>query len=257
MDGAAQTSPTELYQSILSFKGSADQSAQAGPGAERAGDMTDAQQSLLIALELRRDGLQKISDDIKNALGDEGDNADKAINGIAGQMRAFDASDVLYNARVQPFMSRALSDAGHRREHHLVAVPARDLLGRAGVRRLQARHAAVETGSDAGTTPGRQEAADRAGPARHRAQRHQLRRRDALADRLQPAHVRQGPALHRRLHQPGRQRRVRHQGDAQDHARQRVGLADHPQQDRAAGRQGREGDRRRCRSTANRRSARW
>jgi hypothetical protein len=112
MDGAAQTSPNELYQAVLGFKGSADQSLKQAQALSVPGDMTDAQQSLLIALELRRDGLQKISDDVKNALGDEGDNADKAIEGIAGQMRAFDASDVLYNTRVQPFMRQALQDAG-------------------------------------------------------------------------------------------------------------------------------------------------
>ncbi|WP_037497470.1 hypothetical protein [Solirubrobacter soli] len=112
MDGAQQTSPTELYQSVLSFKGSADQSLKQAQALSVPGDMTEAQQSFLIALELRRNGLQKISDDVKNALGDEGDNADNAIKGIAGQMRAFDASDVLYNARVQPFMKQALADAG-------------------------------------------------------------------------------------------------------------------------------------------------
>jgi hypothetical protein len=112
MDGAAQTSPTELYQNVLGIKGSADQSLKQAEALSVPGDMSDAQQSFLIALELRRNGLQKISDDIKNALGDEGDNADKAINGIAGQMRAFDASDILYTARVQPFMKSTLADAG-------------------------------------------------------------------------------------------------------------------------------------------------
>jgi hypothetical protein len=154
MDGASQTSPNELYQSILSFKGSADQQLKQAQALSVPGDMTDAQQSLLIALELRRDGLQKISDDIKNALGDEGDNADKAISGIAGQMRAFDASDVLYNARVQPFMSRALSDAGiggnitssqFLREISWVA-PAY-VASKLGTK-------LSETGSDAGTTSG-------------------------------------------------------------------------------------------------------
>jgi hypothetical protein len=112
MDGAAQTSPTELYQSVLSIKGSADQSLKQAQALSVPGDMADAQQSLLIALELRRNGLQKVSDDVRDALGDEGDNADRAITGIAGQMRAFDASDVLYNARVQPFMKAALEKAG-------------------------------------------------------------------------------------------------------------------------------------------------
>ena len=41
--------------------------------------MASAQQSLLIALELRRDGLTTIAEDIKTALGDEGDAADQAI----------------------------------------------------------------------------------------------------------------------------------------------------------------------------------
>ena len=112
MEGAGQTSPTELYQNVLGIKGSADQSLKQAQALSVPGDMTDAQQSFLIALELRRNGLQKVSDDIRNALGDEGDNADAAIKRIAGQMRAFDASDVLYNTRVQPFMKAALQDAG-------------------------------------------------------------------------------------------------------------------------------------------------
>jgi hypothetical protein len=112
MSKAGSTSGTELYQTILGYKGSADQSLKQAQALSVPGDMTDAQQSFLIALELRRNGLQKISDDIKDALGDEGDNADQAIKGIAGQMRAFDASDVLYTARVQPFMKASLEDAG-------------------------------------------------------------------------------------------------------------------------------------------------
>jgi hypothetical protein len=111
MDGAAQTSDTELYQAILGYKGSADQSLKQAQALSVPGDMAQAQESFLIALELRRNGLQKISDDIKNALGDEGDAADEAIKAIAGQMRAFDASDVLYNTRVQTFMRQALQDA--------------------------------------------------------------------------------------------------------------------------------------------------
>jgi hypothetical protein len=112
MEGAGQTSPTELYQNVLSIKGSADQSLKQAQALSVPGDMADAQQSFLIALELRRNALQKVSDDVKDALGDQGDNADNAIKGIAGQMRALDASDVLYTARVQPFMKAALEKHG-------------------------------------------------------------------------------------------------------------------------------------------------
>jgi hypothetical protein len=112
MNAAAQTSDTELFTTVVGIKGSADQSLKQAEALSVPGDMASAQQSFLIALELRRNGLQKISDEVKNALGDEGDAADEAIKAIAGQMRAFDASDVLYNSRVQPFMSKALTDAG-------------------------------------------------------------------------------------------------------------------------------------------------
>jgi hypothetical protein len=112
MDAAAQTSPAELYQSILGYKGEADNTLKQAQELSVPGDMTSAQQSLLILLELRRDGLASIAEQIRTALGDEGDAADKAIEGIAGNMRAFDASDVLYDRRVIPFIKAGFADAG-------------------------------------------------------------------------------------------------------------------------------------------------
>src|SRR5215213_4805034 len=73
--------------------------------------MKGAQQALLMALELRRDGLAFVAERIRTALGDEGDAANKAITDIAGQMQSFLASDVLYDTRVAPFIRRALADA--------------------------------------------------------------------------------------------------------------------------------------------------
>ena len=72
------------------------------------GDMVDAQQALLIALELRRDGLEAVGEKIQPALGDEGEAADRAIESIAAENQAFNASDVIYKARVQPFIKDAL-----------------------------------------------------------------------------------------------------------------------------------------------------
>ena len=71
-------------------------------------EMKGAQQSALIALEWRRDGLDKIAQQIRNALGDEGEAADAAINSIAGQMEVFAASDVAWDTRVIPFIKNAL-----------------------------------------------------------------------------------------------------------------------------------------------------
>ena len=73
--------------------------------------MKGAQQALLMALEFRRDGLGGIAERIRTALGDEGDAANDAITEIAGQMQAFLASDVLYQARTAPLIKDALDDA--------------------------------------------------------------------------------------------------------------------------------------------------
>ena len=130
MDAAAQTSPAELYQSILGYKGEADNTLKQAQELSVPGDMAAAQQSLLILLELRRDGLASIAEQIRTALGDEGEAADQAIEAIAGDMRAFDASDVLYDPRVIPFIKSASRDAGDRRaDDRDVAVPEGDLLG--------------------------------------------------------------------------------------------------------------------------------
>jgi hypothetical protein len=108
---AGSGSPAELYTQINSFKATAQQSLDQAQDLSVPGQMADAQQSLLIALELRRDGLEKIAEDIKPALGDPGEVADEAIKRIAGQTQSFNASDVLYRTRVQPFIKEALDKA--------------------------------------------------------------------------------------------------------------------------------------------------
>lgn len=116
LEGAGSGSPADLYTQINSFKATAQQSLNQALELNVPSQMADAQQSLLIALELRRNGLQKIADDVKPALGDPGEVADEAIKRIAGQTQAFNASDVLYRARVQPFINEALVEADVRNQ---------------------------------------------------------------------------------------------------------------------------------------------
>jgi hypothetical protein len=111
LNQAANQSPEDLQQSVSSFKVQADQQLKQAQNLSTPNDMTAAQQSLLIALELRRDALGAIAADIRTALGDQGGAADAAIKRMAGQMRAFDASDVLYKQRVIPFVKDALTRA--------------------------------------------------------------------------------------------------------------------------------------------------
>ena len=111
LSAGGDQSAQDLYTQINSLRGTAEASLKQAQALSVPGDMTDAQQSLLIALMLRRDALGKVAGDIKPALGDAGDAADRAIAAIAGQNQAFNASDVIYKARVQPFIKDALDKA--------------------------------------------------------------------------------------------------------------------------------------------------
>lgn len=111
LNQAQQQSGNDLYQAILGHKGQAEVALKQARDISVPGGMEGAQQSLLIALELRRDALQSIADSIRTAMGDEGEKADQAITDIAADMRALDASDVLYDARVRPLINATLKDA--------------------------------------------------------------------------------------------------------------------------------------------------
>ncbi len=108
---AAADSPEDLQADISSLTSEADRILDQAIKLETPDDLKSAQQSLLIALELRRDGLDFIARRITTALGSEGDVADKAIEEIAGQMQSFLASDVLILSRVHPITRDALKEA--------------------------------------------------------------------------------------------------------------------------------------------------
>jgi hypothetical protein len=103
-------SPADLQSAISSFKTQADQQLSQAEGLDVPDEMRGAHQSLLTTLEWRRDGLEYISGRVRTALGDSGEEADQAIEQIAGQMQVFLASDVSYETRVRPSIKAALDD---------------------------------------------------------------------------------------------------------------------------------------------------
>jgi hypothetical protein len=104
-------SPQDLQTAISGFRVQAEQQYRQTEELDVPGEMRGAQQSALIALEWRRDGLDRIAQQIRTALGDEGEAADAAIEDIAGQMEVFLASDVAWYTRVGPLVEGALEDA--------------------------------------------------------------------------------------------------------------------------------------------------
>jgi hypothetical protein len=108
---AASDSPADLQTNISGYRVQAESQLKQAKDLSVPDEMKGAQQSLLLALQFRRDGLAAIAEKIRTALGDEGEAANTAITQIAGQMQTFLASDVLYQARVAPLIKSALDDA--------------------------------------------------------------------------------------------------------------------------------------------------
>lgn len=73
-------------------------------------DLTAAKQYLLESLEFRRDGLNEISKQIGQALGDQ--DAEAATEKIAANMQQFLTSDVIYSQRAYAYMNQAVKDKG-------------------------------------------------------------------------------------------------------------------------------------------------
>ena len=138
--GASQ-SPEDLQTQISALRSTADTNLDRVQDLDVPDDLAGAQESLLIAMELRRDGLQFIAERIATALGDEGDVADQAIESIAGQMQAFLASDVLIRARVTPLIRDTLE------EDDVVADPAQTAGFMPGFSYLQPEFVAEQLGT--------------------------------------------------------------------------------------------------------------
>jgi hypothetical protein len=99
--------PLTLEAQISSDRGTAEGLLQRVQNLDTPDELSDAQVELEQTFELRRDALAGVADDISTALGNEG--RSEAIERIAGDMRAFLASDVLYG-RSQSDIEEVLKD---------------------------------------------------------------------------------------------------------------------------------------------------
>jgi hypothetical protein len=101
----------DLSTQIAGYKVQAESQYQQAKRIDTPGDMEPAQRSFLMAMEMRRDGLQSIADRIRTALSSDAEAADKAIKEIAGAMQLFLSSDVIYSTRVLPLIESTLREA--------------------------------------------------------------------------------------------------------------------------------------------------
>jgi hypothetical protein len=101
----------DLSTQIAGYKVQADQQYQQAKRISTPGEMTAAQRSFLITMEMRRDGLQRVADEVRAALSSDAEAADAAIQQISGAMAMFLTSDVVYTDRVYPIIEDELREA--------------------------------------------------------------------------------------------------------------------------------------------------
>jgi hypothetical protein len=109
LTNAAGKSALSVEEQVDQLRINAQNLANRAKGLSVPSEMTSAQRYLLLALDLRTEGLTKLAALLPTALGKQGKQASAQI---AGDMENFLASDVIYSQRVAPLIQQTLSSAG-------------------------------------------------------------------------------------------------------------------------------------------------
>jgi hypothetical protein len=107
--GAAGKSALDVEQQVDELLTQAQSVASHAKSLSVPGEMASAQRDLLLALDLRVEGMTKLAAAVPSALGGQ---AKQASVKIAGDMEMFLASDVIYSQRVAPLIQQSLADDG-------------------------------------------------------------------------------------------------------------------------------------------------
>jgi hypothetical protein len=107
--GAGGKSAQDVEQEVNTLRGLAQTLAARAKSLSVPGEMAAAQQNLLLALDLRVEGMDKLTELLPAALGGQS----KQLGGkLAGDMEIFLASDVVYSQRVAPLIQQTLESNG-------------------------------------------------------------------------------------------------------------------------------------------------
>lgn len=109
LSGAGGKSALDVEVQVDQLRRQAQELAERAKGLSVPSQMTAAQRNLLLALDLREEGVAKVASLIREALGGK---AQQASTKIAGAMETFLASDVIYSQRVGPLTQQELAAGG-------------------------------------------------------------------------------------------------------------------------------------------------
>ena len=107
---SGKSTGNDLQVQVNQVRLTAEEDAKRARELSVPGEMTPAQQNLLLVLDLRAQALTRIAEKLTAAQG-RGPQAEQATNEIAGQMQMFLASDVVYSQRAAPLIVQALDEA--------------------------------------------------------------------------------------------------------------------------------------------------
>lgn len=108
-NGASTGGAVNLQNQIDETGVTANKQLERAKGIDVPGEVKTAQQNLLMALQMRRDGITNVAQQIQPALSNA--TSKDAVNNIAGQMARFYASDVVYKSYTLPLIAGALKSA--------------------------------------------------------------------------------------------------------------------------------------------------
>jgi hypothetical protein len=109
LTAASSKSALDVEVQVDQLRIQAQSLAERAHGLSVPAEMTAAQRALLMALDMREEGLAKVASLVRTALGEQGT---QATTTIAGDMEIFLASDVIFSQRVIPLIGQALAAGG-------------------------------------------------------------------------------------------------------------------------------------------------
>lgn len=106
---SASASP-DVQSEINQLRTTAQALTKRAEGIDVPGEMRPAHVNLLLSLSLAHEAIGKVAQKIPAALSTDSATAVPAVRGIAGEMRAFDAADVVYNRRTAALIKQVLDE---------------------------------------------------------------------------------------------------------------------------------------------------
>jgi len=103
-----QASPLERQSALNQLRVQAEAQLDRARAFDVPGDLVPAQQALVETLALRAGAVGKIAELLPAAASGQG--GEDAVEGIAGQMQALLASDVIFDLRTRPFLAEAFDE---------------------------------------------------------------------------------------------------------------------------------------------------